>query len=109
MGRPGRMGRSWFSYDIRVEAAHPMAIVATYYSDDRRATPAAFEIQVDGKTVGEQTVERSTPRRFFDVTYAVPADLVRGKDKVTVRFQAKTGSQIATVFGIRMIRADTGP
>jgi DUF1680 family protein len=109
MGRPGRMGRSWFSYDIRVEAAHPMAIVATYYSDDRRATPAAFEIQVDGKTVGEQTVERSTPRRFFDVTYAVPADLVRGKDKVTVRFQAKTGSQIATVFGIRMIRADSAP
>ena len=31
------------------------------------------------------------------------------KEKVTVRFQATGGSQIAGVFGIRMIRANVEP
>jgi len=35
---------------------------------------------------------------------AIPAELVQGKQKVTVRFQAKPGSQVATIFGLRVIR-----
>ena len=33
-------------------------------------------------------------------------ELVKDKQKVTVRFQATGGNEIAAVFGIRMIRAD---
>jgi hypothetical protein len=104
LGRPGRHGTTWFSYDIPVDPAYPMTLIATYYSGDRRATPADFEIQVDGQRVAAQELRLADPQRFFDVEYPVPAELVRGKSKVTVRFQAKTGSQIATVFGLRMIR-----
>jgi DUF1680 family protein len=106
LGRPGRHGATWFSYDMPVEPAHPMTLIATYYSGDRRAMPADFEIQVDGQRIAAQQLKFADPQRFFDVEYPVPADLVRGKSKVTVRFQAKTGSQIATVFGLRMIRGD---
>ena len=56
--------------------------------------------------MAEQHLDRSDPGRFLDLTYGVPDELVRGKAKVTVRFQAKDGSQIAAVFGIRMVRAD---
>jgi hypothetical protein len=45
LGRSGRRGASWFSYDVPVEAARPMALIATYYSDDRRGMPADFEIR----------------------------------------------------------------
>lgn len=106
LGRPGRTGRSWFSYDVPVEPAHPLSVLVTYFSDDRRATPAAFDILVDDQRIAEQDVGRSEPRRFFTVEYAVPRDLVRGKDTVTVKFEAKRGSQIATVFGLRVIRSD---
>jgi uncharacterized protein len=106
MGRPGRRGRTWFSYDVPVDPAHPMILIATYYSGDRRGTPAAFEIRVDDQRVAEQELRVTDPQRFFDVEYSVPAELVRGKTKVTVRFQAKEGSQIATVFGLRVIRGD---
>ena len=34
------------------------------------------------------------------------AELVKSKEKLTVRFQATEGNVIAAVFGIRMIRAD---
>ena len=106
LGRPGRRGRTWFSYDLPVEPSHPMVLIATYFSGDRRGTPADFEIQVDGRTVGDQQLGLADPHRFFDLEYRVPDDLVRGKSKVTVRFQAKPGNQIATVFGLRMIRGD---
>jgi hypothetical protein len=106
LGRPGRHGTTWFSYDLPVDPTHPMTLIATYYSGDRRAMPADFEIQVDGQRVAAQQLKLSDPQRFLDIEYPVPADLVRGKSKVTVRFQAKTGSQIATVFGLRMIRGD---
>jgi len=106
MGRPGRRGGSWFSYDLPVDPAHPMTLIATYYSGDRRGTPADFEIQVDGRRVAGQEVRLHDTPRFFDAEYPIPPELIRGKEKVTVRFQAKDGSQIATVFGLRMIRGD---
>jgi hypothetical protein len=106
MGRPGRRGGSWFSYDVPVDPAHPAALLITYYSDDRRGTPAEFEIHVDGQWLADQELRLSEPPRFFDVGYPVPTESMRGKEKLTVRFQAKQGSQIATVFGLRMIRAD---
>ena len=106
MGRPGRQGRSWFSFDLPVEPAHPMTLVVTYYSSEQRRGTATFDILVDGQLVGSQKVTRSSPPRFFDVEYAIPANVVQGKKKVTVRFQATNSNQIAAVFGIRMIRAD---
>jgi uncharacterized protein len=104
MGRPGRRGAKWFSFDVPVDAAHPMALVVTYNSDEWQER--TFEILVDGERVGEQTVERRGALHFFDVEYPVPAGLLKDKQKVTVKFQATKGNEIACVFGIRMIRAD---
>ena len=105
-GRPGRRARSWFSYDVPVSRDQPTTLIVTYYSDDRRGTPAAFEIQVDGGRVAHQELGLTDPPRFFEVEYPIPIELVRGKDTVTLRFQAVEGGQIATVFGVRVIRAD---
>jgi len=60
----------------------------------------------DGQKIGEQVVDRNNDAHFFDVTYTVPAGLVKDKKKVTIRFQATNGNEIAAVFGIRTIRAD---
>jgi DUF1680 family protein len=103
-GRAGRRGAKWFSFDLPVDPAHPMVLVVTYNHDEWQERK--FEVLVDGVRVGEQTIERRGPMRFFDVEYAVPADLLKGKQKVTVKFQAGPGSEIGTVFGLRMIRAD---
>jgi hypothetical protein len=32
--------------------------------------------------------------------------VVEGKKKVTVRFQAKEGSQVGAVYGVRIVRTD---
>jgi hypothetical protein len=103
-GRAGRHSAKWFSFDLPVDPAHTMALVVTYNNDEWQERK--FDILVDGVRVGEQTIERRGPMRFFDVEYPVPADMLRDKKKVTVKFQAASGSEIGTVFGIRMIRAD---
>lgn len=104
MGRAGRRGSGWFSFDLPVEPAHPMVLIVTYNEDEwRRRT---FDIRVDGERIAQQVIEDRGPLRFFDVEYPLPATLVDGKSKVTVRFEATGGNEIAGVFGLRMIRAD---
>jgi DUF1680 family protein len=105
-GRPGRRARSWFSFDLPVEPSGPMALVVTYYSEERRRGPARFEILVNDERIAEQEIIRSSPARFFDIEYAISAKLVKGKKKVNVRFQAIEDNSVAGVFGIRMVRAD---
>jgi hypothetical protein len=106
MGRAGRRGGTWFSFDLPAELNHSMALVVTYHSDDRGRSEASFDILVDGQRIGHQEVKRSRPPRFFDVVYPIDSNTVKGKDKVTVRFEAKEGNRIASVFGIRLIRHD---
>jgi uncharacterized protein len=104
MGRAGRRGKKWFSFDLPVDPAKPMALVVTYNSDEWQER--TFEILVDGVRIGEQVVERRGALRFFDVEYPIPAEAVKDKSKVTVKFQATKGNEIACVFGLRMIRSD---
>ncbi len=107
MERAARRGTKWFSFDLPVEQDHPMTLIATYNSGERKE--CTFDILVDGKKVGEQKIERITPEqdaRFFDVEYKIPAETLAGKAKVTVRFEAVSGTEIAAVCGLRMIRAD---
>ena len=107
MERAARRGGKWFSFDLPVDSAHPMVLIVTYSNDERQ--PRTFEIQVDGRRIGQQTVPRRTPEqdpRFLDVEYSVPASAILGRKKISVRFQAADGSEIGTVCGLRLIRAD---
>jgi DUF1680 family protein len=106
-GRYGRRGTKWFSFDLPVEAGHPMGLMVTFSNDARRK--GSFDILVEDKKVGEQSTERRSPEqdvRFFEVEYAIPPGLIQGKQKITVRFEAAAGSDIPGVFGIRIVRAD---
>jgi DUF1680 family protein len=107
-GRPGRGARKWFSFDLPVDAAHPMKLIVTYHGEERATR--TFEILVDDTRVGEQRIERHRPgsptKSFFDVEYAIPAELAQGKQKVTVRFQATGGNETAGVFGVRVVRGE---
>jgi len=98
----------WFSFDLPVDSAQQMDLVVTYSNDAR--TNCSFQVLVDGQKVGEQSCERRTPdqdARYFDVRYSLPSQLIQGKQKITVRFDAGAGNEISGVYGIRVVRADT--
>ena len=77
-------------------------LVVTYHSDSRR--PRNFDILVDGQPLAQERFEPASDNRFIDREYALPADALRGKEKITVRFQSVEGSEIAAVFGLRVVR-----
>ena len=103
----GRAATKWFSYDLPVDAAHPLTLIVTYSNENRG--PSTCDVLVDGKKIGDQTGPRRSPEqliRFFDTEYKIPADLITGKSKVTVRFEAANGRSTPSVFGVRIVRSD---
>jgi DUF1680 family protein len=105
-GRGNRGGAGWFSFDIPVDAASENAVVVTYFNEVGLPPQLGnFEIQIDGTRIAKYEPIRNGSG-FVDGRYAIPAALVRGKSKVTVRFQAATNSRVVPIYGVRMVRAD---
>ncbi len=104
-GRSSRGGPGWFSYDLAVDAAAPMAVIATYFNDlGVPPTAGDFQILVDGTSIAHFE-PNAAAAGFFDAQYAIPGSLTNGKSKVTVKFQANGNGRIAPVFGVRTIRS----
>ena len=80
-------------------AAQANVLVVTYHTDSRR--PRTFDILVDGQPVAQERFEPSSESALL--RSRVPAagrGWSQGKQKVTVRFQATNGNDIAAVFGV---------
>ena len=92
----------WFSYEMAVDPAVASDLLVTYWGDD--AGSRTFDILVDGQALATQTLDRLKPGAFVDVPYALPATVLAGKTKVTVRFQGKPGNFAGGVFGLRVVR-----
>ena len=106
-GHFGRNATKWFSFDLPVDPAHPLTLIVTYSNDNAGAS--ACDVLVDGQKVGDRTGARRSPEQviqFSDVEYQIPGDLLAGKKKVTVRFEATNGRSTPSVFGIRIVRSD---
>ncbi len=103
-GHTSRAGTGWFSLDVGVDPSAPMLVLVTYFVERGLPAPLAdFELQVDGTTVGHY-VPRHDQSGFYDARYDVPETLTRGKQKVTVRFQAQGSSTVVPVFAVRAAR-----
>jgi uncharacterized protein len=91
----------WVSFDMKVPADRGVELVATYWGGD--AGGRTFDILVDGVKVATQTLDNDKPGQFFEVSYPVPEELTLGKQKVTVRFQARPGATAGGLYGLRVL------
>jgi hypothetical protein len=94
----------WFSYRLKVLPDQPAILCCTFWGGD--VPPRKFDILVDGVQVVTQDLNRNKPGEFFDVEYPVPPQLTRGKQNVTVRFQAHAGNLAGGLFGLRIFKPD---
>jgi len=101
-GRRYRFARStWFSYDLAVPKDGAVALVCTYWGGETR--PRAFDVIVDGEKIATQRLAENKPGEFFDMTYPIPERLLRGKERVTVRFAA-ANDVVGAVYDVRLVR-----
>ena len=63
---------------------------------------------MDGRKIGSQRLENNKPDKFFEEVYRLPADLLTGKQTVTVKFQAHPGAFAGGVFGARVMKTEAG-
>ena len=88
---------------MKVDPAKSNSLECTYWgSDDGRV----FDILVDGQVLATQTLNRNNPNQFFERQYYIPLALTKGKNKITIRFQAHPGKTAGGVFGVRMLREE---
>lgn len=105
-GRKWRHARDggWLSFDLKVLPDQPMSLVCAYWgSETGRRT---FDILVDGTKIGTQSLGNDKPGEFFTVTYAIPENVTRGKNKITVRFQPQAGNTAGGFYGVRVIKQE---
>jgi DUF1680 family protein len=92
----------WFSFEMRTPPDQPIDLVLTYWGSDSGGRE--FDILVDGTRIATQTLRNNKPNQFFDVTHALPGELTRGKQKITVRLQGHPRRIAGGLFGARTVR-----
>jgi hypothetical protein len=92
----------WFAFEMKVEPAKTSALVCTWWGGED-GFPRAFDILLDEQKIATQTLRTNQPGRFWDVTYVIPADLLAGKPKVTVKLAAKPGNFAGGMFDCRLL------
>lgn len=101
-GRRTREARSgWFSYRVKVAADRPTTLVCTYRGSEGRRR--VFDILVDGEKVATEALEYH-PTEQLDRQYSIPEALTRGKDRVTVTFQAQADTTAGALIELRTVR-----
>jgi len=100
-GRRTREARDgWFSYDLGVSPDRPWAIVATYRGGEGRRR--VFDVLVDGERIATESLEYH-PTEALDKEYALPVELARGKNHVTVKFQAQPQAIAGPLIELRTV------
>jgi hypothetical protein len=108
-GRKLRHARDggWFSYEMKVDPAALHELVCVWWGNE--TGERTFDILVDGTKIATQQLLKNQPEKFWDAVYPIPGELTRGKEKVTVKLQAKPGNYAGGLFGSRIVRAERQP
>jgi DUF1680 family protein len=93
----------WFACDLAVPADGPAEMLVDYWGSEAGGN-RQFDVLVDGKLIDTTNLDMDAPDKFWVKTYPLPAELIAGKKKITVRFDAKPGNYAGGIFGIRIVR-----
>ncbi len=87
----------WFSYQMAVNPEKPVALVMTHWGGNRGRK---HDIWIDDHHL---SVELPDGQRFafFDAAYAIPSEITKGRQTVTIRF-ASAGERSGT-YGLKII------
>lgn len=91
----------WTEFELKANPDKPLDLVITYWGNER--IQPHFEILVDGHEIADETLAGKPLNRFFDVTYAIPAELTKGKSKVVIRIQSGEHKAGGSLTGARLV------
>jgi uncharacterized protein len=96
-------GDGWFSWELKVLSGAAQQLCVTYWGSDNGGRD--FDILVDGEKLATEKLVGKKPGAFFDQTYPLPENLLTGKSKITVKFQAHPRNTAGGVFGCAVLKS----
>jgi len=96
-----RRGRKWvqspisFRYDVTVRPGRANDLVCVFGGGEKES---AFDILVDGVKIAAQTVAAATGAEYVEQKYAIPEELLSGKNRVAVTFRARDNKPTAQLY-----------
>ena len=101
--RDARNGH-YFSYLMQTGGETDLTLRLTFWGQDEWRT-CEFDIMIDDQLLcSVNNTHRWRTSQFKTEDYAIPADLLKGKSQVRIKFVAKPGKQIGEIYGIRLIK-----
>ena len=93
----------YFSYEMKTNSETNLTLIVRYWGAEWGGRK--FDIYIDDeKLLTEDNTSRWNQSRFFDVSYAIPNRMVRGKEKIRIKFQSLPGNTAGAVYHIRLLR-----
>jgi hypothetical protein len=93
----------YFSYLMKTNSETNLELIVRYWGFDYG--PKKFDIYIDDEKIASvDTSDRSDISQFLETTYKIPDSMVKGKDKIRVRFQAQPHSGTSDVYYVRLTK-----
>ena len=89
-------------YEMKVDANAQNTLINSYWGMDNRGR--IFDILIDGIKLSTEDLNKYKESRFYDISYAIPIELTKGKQKVTVKLLPKQSNSAGPVYGSRMVK-----
>jgi len=93
----------YFSYELSINNETGLSLLVKYWGAEWGNRK--FEIYIDDKKlITEDNTGKWNQSEFQNIEYAIPDEMVKGKNKVRVKFQALPGNTAGAVYYLQLIR-----
>ena len=94
----------YFSYLMQTGGQTDLTLRLRFWGQDEWRT-CEFDIMIDDQLIcSVNNTHKWRTSQFKTEDYPIPADLLKGKTQVRVKFVAKPGRQIGEIYGVRLIK-----
>lgn len=95
----------YFSYLMSTKFATNLSLIVRYWGFYWGTKK--FDIYIDDKKLASvDTSNHSNISQFIETSYVIPDSMVKGKEKIRVRFQAEPQSSTSEVYYVRLTKAE---
>ena len=92
----------FLQFDVKIDPAMQNTIIASYWGMDNRGRN--FDVLVDGINIATEDLNKYKESRFYDISYKIPTELTKGKNKVTVKLFPKAKNSAGPIYRVRVIK-----
>ncbi|MES2648787.1 MAG: beta-L-arabinofuranosidase domain-containing protein [Bacteroidota bacterium] len=93
----------YFSYNLATKGQTDISLSVRYYGDETGIRK--FDIYIDDQKLATESLGgKWKDQKFHNVSYSIPAEMLQGKEKIKVKFQALPKTATGGIYYIRLLK-----